>query len=232
MKIGILDDDEVLATHVENIMISSGHVCHTFRSGRRLLSALHHETFDLLILDWNVPDFPGIAILRWLRDHLEKHPPVLLLTSRSSEEDIVEGLRGGADDYVLKPVQAAVLAARVDAVLRRAYPQPQMQGIENFGKYVFNVTEGVVLQEGAPVNLTAKEFLLALLLFRNTHRALSRTYILETIWGRNPELPTRTLDQHVSRIRSKLNLHPENGYKLIPIYAYGYRLEKLPGEVA
>ncbi len=82
-------------------------------------------------------------------------------------------------------------------------------------------------RDGEPVALTAKEFGLALLLFRNVHRALSRGHILEAIWGRNPDLPTRTLDMHISRIRSKLELRPQNGYRLAPVYSYGYRLERL-----
>ena len=80
---------------------------------------------------------------------------------------------------------------------------------------------------GELLPLTAKEFGLALLLFRNVHRALSRGHILEAIWGRNPDLPTRTLDMHISRIRTKLELRPENGYRLAPVYSYGYRLEQL-----
>jgi DNA-binding response OmpR family regulator len=232
MKIGILDDEPDLAAQVEKILTAAGHLCQTFHSGRRLINVLHHETFDLLLLDWNVPDLSGIAILAWMRDHLEKHPPVLLLTSRSAEEDIVEGLRTGADDYVVKPVQPAVLVARVEAILRRAYPQPKAEGIERFGDYLFDISAGTVHKGTMPIAMTSKEFLLALMLFRNEHRALSRSYILEAIWGRNPDLPTRTLDAHISKVRSKLGLRPENGYRLVPIYAYGYRLEKLLQEPA
>ncbi|WP_157221175.1 response regulator transcription factor [Flavisphingomonas formosensis] len=227
MRIAILDDEPTLASHVEKIITAAGHVCQVFHSGRRLVNVLHHETFDLLLLDWNVPDLSGIAVLRWMREHLEGHPPVLLLTSRTSEEDIVEGLRMGADDYVLKPVQAAVLLARIEAVLRRAYPSPRVGSIERFDDYLFDTGEESIEWAGRRIAMTSKEFLLALLLFRNQHRALSRAYIFEALWGRNPDLPTRTLDAHISKVRSKLNLRPDNGYKLVPVYAYGYRLEKL-----
>ncbi|ARS28800.1 response regulator transcription factor [Sphingomonas sp. KC8] len=227
MRIAILDDDPALAAHVESVLLEAGHNCATFHSGRKLLNVLHHETFDLLLLDWNVPDLTGIALLGWIREHIEKPPPVILLTSRSAEEDIVEGLRGGADDYIVKPLQAVVLAARVEAVLRRAYPAPATTSIETFDNYVFDTSLESITHEGTPVPMTSKEFLLALLLFRNLHRALSRSYIFDALWGRRPDLPTRTLDAHISKIRSKLNLRPENGYKLVPVYAYGYRLEKL-----
>ena len=116
MKIGILDDEPVLASHVENILTAAGHSCQVFQSGRRLINVLHHETFDLLLLDWNVPDVSGISVIAWLRENLEKAPAVLLLTSRSAEEDVVQALRMGADDYILKPVSAPVLLARVEAL--------------------------------------------------------------------------------------------------------------------
>ena len=87
-----------------------------------------------------------------------------------------------------------------------------------------------VVVEGETVTLTAKEFELAATLFRNLHRPLSRAYLLEMVWGRNPDLPTRTLDAHISRIRAKLGLRPERGFRLIPVYSYGYRLEAIePG---
>ncbi|AGH48623.1 winged helix family two component transcriptional regulator [Sphingomonas sp. MM-1] len=227
-----MDDEPTLASHVEAILTAAGHSCMIFNSGRRLLNVLHHETFDLLILDWNVPDFSGLNILGWMKEHIEKYPPVILLTSRSTEEDIVDGLRAGADDYIVKPVQAAILVARVEAALRRAYPAPPPANIETFDDYVFDLGQERVTHAGRPVAMTAKEFLLALLLFRNMHRALSRAYIFEALWGRSPDLPTRTLDAHVSKIRSKLNLRPENGYRLAPVYAYGYRLEKLLREIS
>jgi DNA-binding response OmpR family regulator len=99
--------------------------------------------------------------------------------------------------------------------------------VEQFGPYKFDTRADTVELDGQVVALTAKEFALALLLFRNMHRALSRAYIFEALWGRNPDLPTRTLDAHISNIRTKLNLRPGNGFKLVPIYAYGYRLEAL-----
>lgn len=232
MKIAILDDEPFLAAWVEKLVSSAGHDCQVFHSGQRLVNVLHHETFDLLILDWNVPDFSGLAILKWMREQLDWHPPVLLLTSRSSDEDIVEGLGTGADDFVVKPVEEPVLLARIEAVLRRAYPTRRGGGVEVFGDYTFDLDHESVKLHGEPVVVTPKEFLLALMLFRNQHRPLSRAYILESLWGRRPDLPTRTLDAHISKIRSKLNLRPENGFKLVPVYAYGYRLESVLREAA
>ena len=228
MRIAALDDDPVQLDSVERVLTQAGHRVQAFALAKPLIAALRRDTFDLLVLDWNVPDLTGVETIGWVRENLESPPPVLLLTSRSNEEDIVEGLNAGADDYVIKPVQPSVLTARVNALLRRAYPVAAAERVEAFGDYVFDSAAETVAVAGAPgPALTNKEFTLALLMFRNTHRALSRGHILEAVWGRNPDLQTRTLDMHISRVRTKLNLRPENGFRLSPVYSYGYRLERL-----
>ena len=227
MRIAILEDDLALADYVENSLCEHGHSAELFVNGQQLVQAMRRETFDILILDWNVPGLSGHSVLQWMQENLEVRPPALMLTSRSAEEDIVAGFAAGADDYVVKPVASAVLLARVNALGRRAYPSPPPGGVQTFGDYRFDTRSETVEIAGQPIVLTSKEFALALLLFRNMHRPLSRAYIFEALWGRNPDLPTRTLDAHISNVRTKLNLRPGNGYKLVPIYAYGYRLETL-----
>jgi DNA-binding response OmpR family regulator len=96
-----------------------------------------------------------------------------------------------------------------------------------FGPYVFETRPGRLLMDGAVIEVTHKEFYLALLFFRNIGRPLSRAYIHEAVWIRETALPSRTMDTHVSRVRNKLQLRPENGFRLVPVYSYGYRLEKL-----
>jgi DNA-binding response OmpR family regulator len=225
-----LDDDEAQAEAIAKLMIEAGHSCFSFHTAKSFISTLRRETFDLLILDWNLPDMSGLETIAWAKENLSTVPPILLLTSRSAESDVVAGLNAGADDYVVKPVQSSVLLARVNALLRRTYPDRAAASAEAFGDYRFQPAAEAVTVRGAAVPLTAKEFGLALLMFRNLHRALSRSHILEAVWGRNPDLPTRTLDMHISRIRTKLNLRPENGFRLAPVYSYGYRLERLDDE--
>lgn len=231
MRIATLDDDDAQTQAISRLLTQEGHVCWSFAAARALISALRQETFDLLVLDWNLPDLSGVEVIDWVRQNMEPPPPMLLLTARSAEEDVVAGLDAGADDYIVKPVQPAILVARVNALLRRTYPVQGPGAIEQFGEFSFNIPAKTVTTNDEVVALTAKEFTLALLLFRNTHRALSRSHILEAVWGRNPDLPTRTLDMHVSRVRTKLRLRPEHGYRLSPVYSYGYRLERLVDEV-
>lgn len=227
MRIAILDDDSSLLELACTILNASGHTCHPFTSGKEMLHQLRRESFDMLILDWQVPDLSGKEVLEWVRDKLSTTLPVLFMTSRSDEEDIIEGLAAGADDNMIKPIRRGELVARVQALLRRAYPAQTAPELEQYGAYTFEIKAARASFNDAPVEMTQKEFDLALLLFRNLGRPLSRAYILEAVWSRDIDIPSRTMDTHISRVRSKLDLRPENGYRLAPVYSYGYRLEQI-----
>ncbi|HWX03596.1 response regulator transcription factor [Collimonas sp.] len=229
MRIAVLDDDPSQTDLVCQVLTSSGHICHPFQSGKEILNQLRRESYDMLILDWQVPDLSGPEVLRWVRDKLPRTIPVLFITSRSGEDDIVEGLAAGADDYMIKPIRRSELVARVQALLRRAYPIQNTSEQIVFNDYLFETRSGRLTLAGKPIEITQKEFDLALLFFRNLGRPLSRAYILEAVWSRDVDIPSRTMDTHVSRVRSKLQLRPENGYRLAPVYSYGYRLEQLTG---
>ncbi len=230
MKIAVLDDDLVHLQAIAEVVETAGFRPTTFSRGQALLSALRRDTFDLLVIDWNLPDKSGLEILSWARNNLSPPPPMLLVTSRADDEDIVTGLNSGADDYLTKPLSPAVLEARIRALLRRVYDQsvtPAEQ--ETYDDIVFHISTTTITRLGENITMTPKEFALARLLFRNQHRALSRTYLLETIWGNDPDINSRSLDMHISRVRTKLNLRPQHGYRLSPVYSYGYRLERSSG---
>lgn len=227
MRIAVLDDDRTQTDLVCQVLAAAGHSCHPFQSGKEILVQLRRDNFDMLIIDWQVPDLSGADVLRWVREKLPAVLPVLFMTSRSGEDDIVAGLAAGADDYMIKPIRRGELVARVQALLRRAYPsQTAIEQIQ-FSQYIFEPRTGRLTVGGESAELTQKEFDLALLLFRNLGRPLSRAYILEAVWLRDIEIPSRTMDTHISRVRTKLKLRPENGFRLAPVYSYGYRLEQL-----
>ncbi|RQR34343.1 DNA-binding response regulator [Burkholderia sp. Bp9143] len=227
MRIAVLDDDPSQLQFVSEALTPAGHNCYMFAEGRALIHRLQRETFDLVTLDWNVVDMHGDAVLSWIRKNCDANLPVLFMTSRSREADIVFALNAGADDYVVKPVAASVLVARVNTLLRRTYRQEIATTNQQFGEYLFDLQEVRLYRNGAPIAVSQKEFQLALLLFRNFARPLSRAHILETVWKHMTDIPTRTLDTHISAVRVKLDLRPQNGYCIVPIYGYGYRLEKL-----
>lgn len=220
-----MEDDPLLAEVLCAMLSSLDHDCHTVTTGSAMLVRLRQESFDMLLLDWNVPGASGLEILQWARAHLDPCPPAIMITRRDAEEDIVAALDAGADDYVTKPFQPAVVRARIDAVLRRRYITPATATTEQIAGLCFDHRNQTVTIDGQPVTMTAKEFALAAMLLRNAQRPLSRAHLLEAVWGRNPDLPTRTLDAHISKVRTKLQLVPERGFRLAPVYSFGYRLE-------
>ncbi len=230
MRIAIADDDKEIVDYLDNIVQKHGHLTVGFNDGTALTSGLLRDTFDLLILDWNMPGKTGLQILEWIADSLDERPPVIMMTSRSAKQDISEALNAGADDYITKPEDPDVIAARVNAMLRRNTGAVEMEKTAEYGPYLLDRIEQKVSFKGETISMTAKEFELTDLLFRNRDRTLSRRYIMETVWRTNAHLATRTLDMHVSRVRSKLSLTPENGFRIFTVFGYGYRLETLGNE--
>jgi len=222
LRIGLLEDD---ASQVEILQLwatEAGYHVMPFATGEALKQALTSDTFDMLMLDWNLPDTTGTEILRWVRDNLDWHIPVLFITSRDSEDDVVFALEHGADDYMVKPVNRKETLARIKALARRA--QGKNTDVLEFPPYQINLAERTVSYKGETIDLTHKEFELAHLLFRGNGRLMSRGYIMERVWGTRADLNTRTVDTHMSRLRSKLELRPQNGWQLTAVYHHGYRL--------
>lgn len=231
MRIAIADDEDTIRDLLDSLLTEAGHRCTLFRDGRELMSALQRDTFDLVIADWMMPGMSGIDLVRRAREVLSTCPPIIMLTSRSDNQDVADALNAGADDYIIKPAAKAVILARVEAVMRRTSHVPETPSrVEIFGPYQFDRMTSSVKLGDEEIALTSREFSLALLFFRSPNRAFSRAYILETLWHSVPDLPTRTLDMHISRIRSKLRLGPENGYRLQTIFGHGYRLELFDSE--
>ncbi|MES2742284.1 MAG: response regulator transcription factor [Pseudomonadota bacterium] len=227
MRIVVLDNERSQSELICQVLSSAGHICHSFQSGKDLLGQLRKDSYDMLIMEWQVADLGAADLVRRARDKLPAGAPVLFMTNSTGEDDIVAGLAAGADDYMIKPLRRGELVARTQAQLRRAYPTQNGAEQLQFGQYVFETRPGRLLMDGAVLDVTHKEFYLALLFFRNIGRPLSRAYIHEAVWIRDTALPSRTMDTHVSRVRNKLQLKPENGFRLVPVYSYGYRLEKL-----
>ncbi|MBT2324405.1 response regulator transcription factor [Variovorax paradoxus] len=237
MRIAVLDDDPTQLSYLVHALTRQLEIgeevisCCPFSEGEALRRSLRQETYDLLVLDWNVPDLDGVDLLHWLRNFQKSEIPVIMLSSRSAERDVAGALGIGADDYVVKPFRTLELCARIRRLMARR-PLPAAMDIEHFGDWRFdrpnlNVqflgAEGKILQ----INLTDREFRLAMALFRHIGQPVSRAYLLESLGVHGDEMPSRALDSHVYRLRNKLGLHSASGMRLQTVYGRGYRLERV-----
>ena len=226
MRVAVVDDDNEVVNFVKDIMHKQGHLCSRFTTGMSFLAALRRDAFDLVLLDWFLPDISGLELLKQITASIGNAMGIIILTNQADKNAVSEALLAGADDYIVKPEIPAVIIARAEAVLRRLNPAGDVNRFMKFDDYTFDrLTETVSFSERS-VSLSSKEFALALLMFDNIHRPLSRGYIFQTLWHSDPNLSTRTLDMHVSRIRTKLELRPENGFRIAALSGYGYRLER------
>ncbi|WP_435418714.1 response regulator transcription factor [Parerythrobacter aurantius] len=224
MRIAIADDDPELLEQLSTVLQAADYSFDRFRNGNDLLTALKRDTFDIALVDWNMPGASGLEIVTWAMANLSPPPAMILLTSRADKADIVRGLEGGAIDYIVKPEASEVIIARIEAATRRIRAKEKPR-FTQFGRYRIDRLQELIECDGEPVKLTAKEFRLAELLFDNLNRPLSRNYIFAQIWNGSPDLETRTLDMHVSRVRSKLGLRPQNGYAIQTVFGFGYRMD-------
>ncbi|WP_027468706.1 response regulator transcription factor [Deefgea rivuli] len=229
MRIAHLDDEIYQLDLVERAITAMGYHYFGFERGHQLLNQLRTESFDLLIVDWHLPDTTGIEVVRWVRDNFELKIPILFLTNRSEELDIVAGLTAGADDYITKPIRLYELNARIKALLRRSYPNTEANLI-HYGQFQFNLAERMLSFANQNIELKQKEFDLARYLFANCGRLLSRSHLLEAVWGIAADIPSRSMDTHISTLRVKLNLRPARGYRLSAVYGQGYRLEAVSAD--
>jgi len=230
-RVALLEDDAVLAEMMKTWLEESGYLCHLFTDGEQLTKNANNESFDLMILDWEVPKMSGIEAVKHIRATFDWPIPIIFTTNRDSELDIVTALEAGADDYLIKPVRKAEFFARLNAVLRRATVSQDSPKKCIFPPYEMLSSTNEVSINGKSVQLTSKEFELALYLFKNRGRVLSRGYILEQVWGQRADLNTRTVDTHISILRQKLTIRPQNGWRLNTIYRHGYRLEQIEEKI-
>lgn len=226
MRIALLEDQHEQAQHIQSILSERGHHCDSFATGQSFLSAALHRSYDLMILDWQIPDMTGIDVLKSVRAQINWPIPVVFLTQRDSEADIVEALDAGADDFLAKPAGAAELVARINALARRANPDNEKEDL-TYGPFEVNTQHRTVFLHGEELALTDKDFDLTLFLFQNQGRLLTREVLLERVWGLAKDINTRTVDTHMSRLRRRLGLNPENGFRIKTIYQRGYRLEAM-----
>jgi two-component system, OmpR family, response regulator RegX3 len=232
MHIAILEDDLPQAKLLEHWLLDSGMSCALYATGAAFRAGIVTHAADLILLDWMLPDDDGLAVLIWLRETLDKQLPVMFTTTRAEEDSLVMALDRGADDYLIKPLRRAETLARIQALMRRG-TGGKPPAMVKLGGVQIDIDKHRAVSHGVPVELTDRELDLAVYMLRNHGRLLTRQELLENVWRTSPDIITRTVDTHISRLRAKLALTPENGFDLSTVYHKGYRLEfRAPGEAA
>ena len=198
-----------------------------FESAEEGLAAMEREKPDLAVFDWMLPGMDGVSAIKRIR-RTDTGMPILLLTARDKELDIVIGLDGGADDYMTKPFGVLELSARIRTLLRRRSKAPVTEDVISQDIISVDRKTREVTVDGAKVELTLKEFELLTYLLENKARVVTREELLNHIWGYDYDGETRTLDMHIRTLRQKLGA--EAGAMVKTIRGVGYRLLKR-GEV-
>ncbi len=224
MRLGILEDEATQISIYELLFSSTQYQYDFFGTIATFLAALKQEKYDLLIIDWMLPDGTAEEAIKWVRKNVDWRIPIICVTSRNTESDVVNALHLGADDYFVKSQRYFELLARIDSLARRAREKQETTNLQ-FGLYEINPNDQEITIAGKNVGLTQKEFALARYLFQNPNKLLSRVHLLEKIWGLAAEIDTRTVDTHISRLRSKLHLSPKSEWDITTVYGYGYRLQ-------
>jgi two-component system response regulator RegX3 len=227
LRVALLEEDPAQAELLCHCLASAGHLCSRHVHASTLVAAVRQERFDALVLDWTLPDINGIDVLKYVRGPLQSSVPVVFISDRACETDVVNALTHGADDYMVKPVRCLELLARLQAITRRGETEPQHPKMIDLGVLRLDCQTRAAWRGSRPIHLTAKDFDLSVLLLRNVGRLLSRKEIRDAVWGPAAAISSRTLDTHICRIRDRLELTPSNGWRLAAVYGHGYRLQEV-----
>jgi len=220
----VIEDDPALLRGLKDNLETQGYEVRTANDGQRGLDAVLKDPPDLLLLDLMLPRVSGYDICQAVRSN-QLELPVIMLTAKGQEDDIVRGLELGADDYVTKPFSLRELMARVKAFLRR---QPPDTDTVEFGDFRLDRTAHRLFHKTIQVPLTAKEFRLLEFFVKRSGRALTRDSILNAVWGSAVIVTYRSVDRCVTTLRSKIEADPHNPVMIQTIRDIGYRFEPAP----
>jgi two-component system response regulator MprA len=199
----IVDDDPEMRSFLTTELAVEGYACEEAACGQQALGRIRSQTWDLVLLDWNLPDFSGVEVCRRMRKG-GISTPVLMLTARDEVQQRVEALDSGADDYLIKPFSIEELLARVRARLRRSGIDEQDGGVLRMADLEVNPASREVARGGEAIHLTAKEFDLLMHLLRHPNQVQERRAILDALWGENWLGDDNLLDVYVRYLRRKL----------------------------
>ena len=219
----LVEDESALSEPLSYLLEREGYDVTVAEDGLRAVSAFDEGEYDLILLDLMLPGMPGTEVCREIRTR--SAIPIIMVTAKDSEVDIVVGLELGADDYVTKPYSTRELLARIRAVLRRRTDDPGEERIVVAGPVKMDIERHTVEVDGVETAMPLKEFELLEMLLRNAGRVLTRGQLIDRVWGSDYFGDTKTLDVHVKRIRSKIEKTPKEPVLLVTVRGLGYRFD-------
>ncbi|WP_434318256.1 response regulator [Leifsonia sp. P73] len=219
----LVEDEAALSEPLAYLLKREGYEVTVAEDGPTALAEFDRGGADLVLLDLMLPGIPGTEVCREIRTR--STVPIIMLTAKDSEVDIVVGLELGADDYVTKPYSSRELLARIRAVLRRRVDEAELEddGILEAGTVRMDVDRHTVAVKGDEISMPLKEFELLELLLRNAGRVLTRGQLIDRVWGSDYFGDTKTLDVHIKRIRSRIEESPSDPQMLVTVRGLGYR---------
>ena len=220
----VVEDEKSLSEPLAYLLRREGYDVAVVDNGLSAVEAFTEDPPDLMLLDLMLPGLSGTEVCRQVR--LTSSLPIIMLSAKDAEVDIVVGLELGADDYVTKPYSSRELLARIKAVLRRRAQEPEPEGgVLGYHEISLDTDRHQLFVRGAAVSLPLKEFELLELLMSNAGRVLTRGQIIDRVWGSDYFGDTKTLDVHIKRLRSKVELSPSDPTPIVTVRGLGYRFE-------
>jgi two-component system response regulator RegX3 len=225
IRILVVEDEEAIRTGLTDVLVYHGYAVHSAATGPEGLEQALTGTFDLVLLDIMLPGMDGYEICDRIRSK-DRNQPIIMLTAKTSDEEIVQGLKLGADDYVPKPFSIQQLVLRIEAVLRRSQVGQELARTLTLGDVEID-TENLCGRNGSDeISFTKREIDVLAYLAQNADRPVPREELLSKVWGygRNLDIETRTVDIHVAKLRRKIETDPKNPALLVTVRGAGYRL--------
>jgi len=223
-RVLIVEDEKSLSEPLAFLLEREGYEVKVAKDGPSALRAFERHGTDLVLLDLMLPGIPGTEVCREIR--AQSQVPIIMLTAKDSEVDIVVGLELGADDYVTKPYSTRELLARMRAVLRRRVePDNDDSPVITAGDVRMDLERHTVSVRGEEISMPLKEYELLEFLLRNAGRVLTRGQLIDRVWGADYFGDTKTLDVHIKRIRSRIEERPSEPVMLVTVRGLGYRFE-------
>lgn len=224
-RILVVDDEINILDVIKDYLVLEGYDVYTAMRGNKALELFYETQPDLIILDLMIPDISGESICKSIRR--DSNVPILMLTAKSSENDKVNGLYIGADDYLTKPFSPRELVGRVRAILRRTQGNVVVSDVMEFnnGDLYIDIPKYLVKKNGEVINVTPNEFKLLISLAQNPQKVFTRSQLVSHAFGYDFEGYDRTIDSHIKNLRQKIETNVKEPRYIITVYGIGYKFE-------